>query len=322
MFIICAIPVYTQKNKKSDSFDPVEKNGQLRVEGNLIVNMNGYPVQLAGMSFFWSQWMDKYYNKKVVKWLKTDWKCSVIRVAMGVEAGGYLEKPEREKRKMVKMVKAAIDEGLYVIIDWHDHNAENHLKEAKAFFSEMAEKFGNYPNVIYEIYNEPLKVSWENVLVPYHNEIIEEIRKHDPDNLIICGTAEWSQKVDEPVSEPLSDINVAYALHFYAATHTQWLRNRAREALNAGIPLFVSEYGTCNSSAQGEINLTEMQEWWQLMDEYKISWCNWSVADKEETASVLKPGASRKGKWKEKDLTPSGLLVREKIREKNPIPEK
>lgn len=322
LFII-SFQVFSQKSKQKPlNTDPVEKYGQLSVEGNLIVDQYGYPVQLCGMSFFWSQWIDKYYNKKVVKWLKNDWRCTIIRVPMAIESGGYLEKPAKEKRKVKRMVKAAIKEGIYVIIDWHDHNAENHVNEAKEFFAEMAEKFGSYPNVIYEIYNEPLKVSWDKVLKPYHEEIISTIRKYDPDNIIACGTAEWAQRVDEPVFDPLSDRNVVYSLHFYAATHTQWLRNRAREALNSGTPLMVTEFGTCNSSAQGEIDEFEMAEWWKLMDEYKISWCNWSVADKDETASILKPGARKKGKWKEKDITPSGLLVRSKLREKNPVLEK
>jgi endoglucanase len=323
LFMFAWISLFAQeKQKSSKNQTPVEKHGQLSVEGNLIVDENGYPVQLCGMSFFWSQWIYKYYNPKVVKWLIDDWRCEIIRIPLGVEPDGYLVNKKKEMRKVEKMIKASIAEGIYVIVDWHDHRAENHLQEAREFFSEIAQKYGSYPNIIYEIYNEPLKVSWEKVIKPYHEEIIEVIRKYDPDNIIACGTAEWAQRVDEPVSDPLDDRNVVYTLHFYAATHKQWLRNRAREALNSGIPLMVTEFGTSNSSAQGEIDEVEMHEWWKFMDEYKLSWCNWSVADKEETTSVLKPGASRKGKWKEKDLTPSGIMVREKLREKNPPVEK
>src|SRR5690606_15786452 len=99
------------------------------VEGNKIMDESGTPVQLRGMSFFWSQWIGKYYNREAVKWLKDDWRCTVVRAALSVEHGGYLENPEAEKAKIKTVVEAAIEEGLYVIIDWHDHEAEKHLEE-------------------------------------------------------------------------------------------------------------------------------------------------------------------------------------------------
>src|SRR5512144_2122332 len=57
----------------------VEKHGQLRVQGNRIVDQSGAPVQLRGMSLFWSQWIPKYYTFNTVKWLRDDWKVTVVR---------------------------------------------------------------------------------------------------------------------------------------------------------------------------------------------------------------------------------------------------
>lgn len=217
---------------------PVERYGQLSVDGNRIVDKDGNPVRLAGMSFFWSQWIGKYYTPEAVKWLKDDWRCTIVRAAMAIEHDGYLANPEVEKQKVITVVDAAIEEGLYVLIDWHDHEGENHMEEAKAFFGEMAQRYGDYPNVIYEPYNEPLQdVFWSSVLKPYHQAIIDTIRFHDPDNIVVCGTRTWSQNVDEPANDPINDENVAYTLHFYAATHKQWLRDRAKAAMDKGIAL-------------------------------------------------------------------------------------
>ncbi len=183
----------------------------------------------------------------------------------------------------------------------------------------MAQRYGDKPNVIYEIYNEPTNAGWSSMIKPYSEAVIAEIRKHDPDNIIVCGTPNWSQRVDEAAFDPITKFeNIAYSLHFYAGTHKQSLRNIATTALNKGIALFVTEFGTCDASGNGNFDPAETQIWWQFLDENKISWCNWSVADKDETASVIKPGSSVNGGWSVSNLTASGALVRSELRMKNP----
>lgn len=296
----------------------VDKYGQLSVKGNYIIGQNGDTVQLRGMSLFWSQWMGQYYNRNCVHWLKDDWKSTVVRAAMGAEMGGYYQNPDTEKEKVIKVVDAAIAEGIYVIIDFHSHEAHKHVEEAKKFFTEMAEKYGKYPNVIYEIYNEPLNnITWAGEIKPYADTIVSVIRKIDPDNIIVVGTRQWSQLVNEAAQNPVKGENIMYTLHFYAGTHKKWLRDEAERAMKNGIALFVTEYGTCDASGNGKFSPEETQVWFDFMDKYKISHCNWSIADKDETASALKPGASGQGGWTEEELTPSGKLVRAEIIKKN-----
>ena len=296
----------------------VETYGQIKVLGNKIVDKNNQPVQLRGMSFFWSQWMGKYYTPETVKWLKDDWRCTMVRAAMAVEEDGYLKNPALEKQKLITVVDAAIAQGLYVIIDWHDHHAEKNVTQAKAFFAEMAQKYGDKPNVIYEIYNEPLNVSWQTVIKPYAEEVIQAIRQHDPDNIVVVGTRNWSQEVDEAASNPIAGDNIAYTLHYYAATHKQALRDKASAALKKNVALMVTEFGTCEASGNGFLDVTESKAWWNFLDDNKISWANWSVADKVESTAALKPGASSTGGWTEDQITPSGKLVREELQSKNP----
>tara|TARA_R110002051_G_scaffold8755_1_gene35963 strand:+ start:59912 stop:60979 length:1068 start_codon:yes stop_codon:yes gene_type:complete len=297
----------------------VSLHGQLHVEGNKILDQNNKVVQLRGMSFFWSQWMGQYYTPETVAWLKNDWQCTIVRAAMAVEdSEGYITNPEIEKEKIFTVIDAAIAEGIYVIVDWHSHHAEDYEEEAKAFFSEVAQKYGNQPNIIYELYNEPLDVSWNEVLKPYHEAVIAEIRKYDSDNIIVCGTRNWSQNVDDVIGNEINDDNIAYTLHYYATTHKQELRNIAQQAIDHGIALFVTEYGTTDYSGDGSIDVEEAHTWWSFLDENKISWCNWSIADKEENSAALKPNASTNGEWKESDITPSGLMVREELKRKKP----
>jgi len=301
----------------------VDIHGRLGVKGGRIVDKNGNPVALHGMSLFWSQWMGQYYNADAVKWLRDDWGCTVVRAAMAIEHGGYLKNPKREKEKVITVIQAAIDLGIYVIVDWHDHNAHKHTREAKAFFSELAKTYGKCPNVIYETWNEPLnKHDWSKVIKPYHQTVIPAIREHAPDSLILCGTQTWSQDVDKAARDPLKFRNVAYVLHFYAATHTQSLRDKAAAALKAGVALMVTEWGTSEASGSGKLDYAETRKWLEFMDRHKLTWCNWSLADKRETSAALQPRAGSKGGWTAKNLSRSGALLRKEIRARNPIRQK
>lgn len=300
----CLQPVYAQK-------DAVSRYGHLSVTGSYMTGQYKDTVQLRGMSLFWSQWMPQYYNTETINWLKNDWKCTVIRAAMGVdEDGGYEKNPATEEEKIYTVVDAAIEQGIYVIIDYHSHHAHKNPELAKTFFTAMAKKYGKYPNVLYEIYNEPLQdASWTNHIKPYADQIVAAIRAIDPDNIIIVGTRQWSQMVTEAAANPIKSNNIMYTLHFYAASHGQYLRDEAEKAINTGIALFVTEFGDCDYSGNGELAYEQTEEWFAFMDKYKLSWCNWSVSDKNETASILKPRAGLSN-WEDYMITPSGKYIR------------
>ncbi|MFA9391725.1 MAG: glycoside hydrolase family 5 protein [Prolixibacteraceae bacterium] len=317
LVIIASMFISTSAKPQNSSITPVQKLGQLRIDGVNIVDQNGNPTQLAGMSLFWSQWIGKYYNYKCIKWLKEDWNCSVVRAAMGVGPGGYAQNPKKEMKKMENVIDAAIKLGLYVIVDFHEHTAEKYLPEALTFFGAISKKYGNTPNIIYEIYNEPLKVSWSEVIKPYSEKVIEVIRQNDPDNIIVCGTPLWSQRVDEAALDPIKGVNIAYTLHFYAGTHQEELMRIGDKAIENGVCLFVTEYGTTNANGDGPVYPEETQKWYNWMDKHGISHCNWSVADKNESSAALVPKAGKKGGWTEDQIKPSGKLVKAELLKKH-----
>lgn len=289
---------------------PVDVHGALRTEGAKIVGQDGQPVSLAGTSLFWSQWEGQFWNASCVDWLQRDWHSDIIRAAVGVEGGGYLDHPAVEQARVERVADAAIAAGLYVIIDWHDHYANRHTAEAVKFFQAMARQYGSTPNIIYEIFNEPTKISWSHDIKPYAQEVMAAIRAIDREHLIIVGTPTWSQDVDAAADDPLDDRNVAYALHFYAGTHKQYLRDKADYALRKGRALFVTEWGTCNADGAGPIDQVSTMEWMGFLRSRQLSHCNWAVSEKAESASIVRPGSSGTGGWKESELTPSGKLVR------------
>jgi len=295
---------------------PVKTHGQLKVEGTKLVDKHGKPVVLRGMSFGWHNWWPRFYNAGAVKWLHDDWKCTVVRAAMGVEPDkGYIKDSAGSVTNIEAVVDAAIKEGIYVIIDWHSHNIK--LNEAKTFFAMMAAQYGKYPNVIYEIFNEPDYETWPEVKA-YSEEVIRTIRAIDPDNIILVGSPKWDQDIQLPAADPIKGYNnLMYTVHFYAATHGQGLRGKTDDAMKKGLPIFISECAGMEASGNGPLNYGEWQKWIDWMEANQLSWITWSVSDKDETCSVLKPGAASDGNWKESDLKESGLKTREYLRKYN-----
>lgn len=297
---------------------PVKKHGQLKVEGTQLKDAKGNAVVLRGMSFGWHNWWPRFYNANTVQWLKKDWGCTVVRAAMGVEPNGaYLQQPSWSKDKVKAVVDAAIKENIYVIIDWHSHNIK--LNEAKEFFTEMAKTYGKQPHVIYEIFNEPERQSWEEVKA-YSIELIKTIRAIDPDNIILVGSPHWDQDVHVVADDPIKGFdNLMYTFHYYAATHKQELRDRGTYALSKGLPLFISESAGMEATGDGPLNEDEWQKWIDWAETNKVSWITWSVSDKKETCSVLLTSASSDGNWKEQDLNVSGIKARELLRKYNDV---
>jgi endoglucanase len=289
-------------------------HGRLQVNGVEIHDEHGAPVELRGMSLFWSQWGAAIWNTQVIDTLVDDWHSTIVRASMAVELGGYLTDPAAEKAKVKRIVDHAVQRGIYVIIDWHDHNANLHTDPSKAFFKEMAEAYGQTPNVIFELFNEPEQQTWAQVKT-YANAVIPVIRAAGAKNLIVIGSPHWDQDVDVAANDPLSDTNLAYSLHFYSATHKQPLRDKATTAINKGLPLFVTEWGSSEASGGGPLDLAEAQTWLDFMHQHKLSWCNWSLFDKDESSCALVPGSSMTGGWPDSALTASGRFAKAKIGE-------
>jgi endoglucanase len=295
---------------------PVKKYGQLKVAGTQLVDKNNEPVILRGMSFGWHNLWPRFYNAGTVKTLYKSWNCSVVRASMGVEKvngkDGYLQLPDWSKEKIKVVVDAAIKEGIYVIIDWHCHNIKQ--SESISFFKEMATAYGKYPNVIYEIFNEPDYETWSEIKA-YSEEVIKTIRSIDTDNIILVGSPRWDQDIQLPAADPIKGYgNLMYTMHFYAGTHKQWLRDRTDEAIKKGLPIFVSECAGMEASGDGPIDYAEWNKFISWMDNKRLSWIIWSVSDKNETCSVLKPAAASDGNWKDADIKESGLKAREYLR--------
>ena len=295
---------------------PYERHGGLAVKGTDLVDANGAKFQLRGMSTHGLAWFPQFVNYDTFKFLRDDWNTNCVRLAMyTAEYGGYCSGGDQAYLKSLVSsgVEYATQLGMYVIIDWHvlqDQNPLTYKDEAKKFFDEMSRKYANNGNVIYEICNEPNGWASWNDIKTYANEVIPVIRANSPNSVIIVGTPTWSQDIDQALASPLSFNNVMYTLHFYAATHTDWLRSRMETCIRGGLPVFISEFGMCDASGNGAIDEYQSGEWKKLIDKYNISYMCWNLANKNESSSILKESCQKLTDWTDGDLNTQGRLIR------------
>jgi endoglucanase len=281
---------------------PVSYYGALHTSGNKIIGAkNNQQAMLRGVSLFWSDATGaSYYNPTVISWAVDNLKIDMFRYAMAIEyydsdggtknkvdeGNSYKGAPEGQMKMIDRMVQAAIENDVYIVIDWHSHRAHLETPIAKDFFSKVSQKYKDVPNIIYEIYNEPVSGSggdWGNIK-NYASSVVPAIRANSQ-NLIIVGTPNWSQHPEQGARDPINSPNIAYVLHFYAATHSRGsYGGNASSALSSGYPVFISEWGTTNADGNGDPNTSASSDWTSFMDQNNIPNCNWSL--RQQTSDV------------------------------------
>ncbi len=293
---------------------PVAIHGKLRVVETQLCDEKSVPIQLRGFSSHGLQWYGKFVNSESIAWLAKNWKMDVFRVALYTAENGYI-KDSSLAINLKYAVDYAEESGIYCIIDWHilsDGDPNIYKKAARDFFKKMAFLYGAKSHVMYEICNEPngADVTWKSNIKPYAEYVIPAIREGDSNGVIIVGSGDWSQDIQDPAADPLKYENIIYSVHFYAGTHTQGLRNMISDALHH-IPIFCTEWGTSDSSGNNGPFLEEAQTWMDFLNSGKISWCNWALCDKPAPPFPFKPGAGTSGDWNDETLTPSGRFVKD-----------
>lgn len=178
----------------------------------------------------------------------------------------------------------------------------------------MAQKWGQYDHVIFELYNEPKETSW-GVIKDYADKVVSAIRQHS-DNLILVGNRKYDQNPQEAINNEVTGENIAYTFHYYANSHcwegqTSWgdpcEGANAQQAINAGLSVFVSEWGTADANGGGNPDTGRNTSWQNWMDQNKLSWANWSASKVEEGTAAFSSGSNRNSL----QYTTSGQMVKE-----------
>ncbi|HEX9388789.1 MAG TPA: glycoside hydrolase family 6 protein [Anaerolineales bacterium] len=143
-------------------------------------------------------------------------------------------------------IQNCISRQIYCIIDWHyisDYTSNTIDTTTRAFWSYVAPRYANTPNVIFELYNEPINPdnwsTWKTTAQPWVNLI----RSLAPNNLILIGGPRWSQNLSSAASDPFVGSNLVYVAHIYPehggqSTWDSWFGNAANS-----VPFFITEWG-------------------------------------------------------------------------------
>ncbi len=287
-------------------------NGQLSVVGTELVDKNGTPVQLKGLSTHGLTWFPDFISDSIFSQVSKEWDCNLIRLPMYSDI--YCDEGKEPSLSLLKKgVDAAIANDMYVMVDWHilnDNDPNINISEAITFFDMISKEYANFPNIIYEICNEPNgETSWEDVY-NYSNKVIPVIRANSPGAVILVGTTTYDRDLIIASRNPLSYDNVMYVLHFYTATHRSDLQGELLEALDRGLPVFISECGISEASGDGAIDYESAQKWFSILDEHGISYAVWSLSNKDESSAMLKPDYDPKTPMTDDALTPVGVWIK------------
>ena len=299
-----------------------ERHGALRVQGTRLMDGAGQPVQLRGVSTLGLAWYPEFVNLGAFRTLRDEWGANTVRLAMYTcEEGGYMTGGDKAALEALidKGVKLCAALDMYAIVDWHilsDGDPNIHADAAEDFFRRLSALYADQAHVLYEICNEPNGpgVTWP-VVKRYAQRIIPVIRAHAPRAVILCGTPTWSQDVDLAAADPLEDGNLMYTLHFYAATHKDYLRDKAEKAIAAGAPVFISECSICDASGDGTIDYESGAAWRALIDRHGLSYIAWSLSNRDESAALVRADCDRTADWGEDELTDTGRWFRAALRE-------
>ena len=299
--------------------------GALSVSDGKLVDSHGKEVQLTGISTHGINWFPEFATPETIASLRNNFGINVIRLAMYTsDYNGYcVGGSDNQKDLMDKIcsaVDAATENDMYVIIDWHTLNDENpntYKAESIQFFGEMVRKYKGNDNVIYEICNEPNgDTTWSDIK-SYAKEVIPVIRNVDSDAVILVGTPEWSSDLESVQDDPLNFKNIMYTYHFYAASHKDDARAELESALEAGLPVFISEYGLVSADGNGSVDTKEAKKWYDLIDEYKLSSCIWNLSNKDEGSALINADCQSTLDWKYEDLSEEGKYFFDKLSEGN-----
>lgn len=252
---------------------------ELKVSGNKLVNRSGSIVRLAGVNICSMEWLVLGENMvKSTKEAFDNWNCNVIRTPLnqdfwfgyGPEQNGDYT---RHRDVFDRVVHEAVIRNKYVIIDLHwsdrgiwgrDYGQQSMPDDNSiSFWQSVCSIYGNHPNILFGLYNEPHGITWdqwknggdiEHKSGIYHSpglqQLVQVIRDTGAKNICIAGGLDWAYDLtginngyallDRDTSGNFSGNGIMYDAHVYPFK-TQW--DKYVECIKGQYPILIGECG-------------------------------------------------------------------------------
>lgn len=153
-----------------------------------------------------------------------------------------------------------VQKRIYCIVDYHgfgdrsyNYNSPVVDRQIRSFWSYVAPKFKDVPNIFFELFNEPVNPqdwsTWKQTAQPW----VDLIRAVAPKIIIIIGSPLWSSFTRFAATDPFRGSNLVYTLHLYPETFQggglgNWDRGFGRAAQT--LPIFITELGWPSTDPQ------------------------------------------------------------------------
>jgi endoglucanase len=328
----------------------------VRVQGNHLIDANGNKLQLRGVDVSGLEFAPIDGNPQPDGWggqkpnlaAIAAWKVNALRVPlneasylgyMTYNTDGSTHNPDpmgNYKQVVQQIVTDATARGMYVILDLHknapkatingaltqiapESATQNQMADADnsvAFWTAVANDFKSYPNVIFDLFNEPyfdnvvaptgvsgVNVAWtilrdggtntlfygDNTTFQQHwtsagmQAMLNAVRDTGATNVIMTAGVSWAQDTSQWVqfapTDPLQQL--ACSWHAYPGSDPAgpgFPQNWtwAAAILNAGYPIIIGETGDRSSSGSTAPFMAVLLPWADLNDVSVVSW-SWNA---------------------------------------------
>jgi hypothetical protein len=298
----------------------------LKISGNQLLNSKGQPGRLRGVNCASMEWSDNGdgHILKSVQVAVTDWHANLIRLPLSQDR--WFGKVPGQKdggagyRGLVKqIVGVCSSNNAYIVLDLHWSDAgewgknigQHNLPDTNsvAFWKDIAPAYRDEPAVLFDLYNEPAHIQWDQwfrgglmtevdektkVTLTYESvgmqALVDAIRSTGAKNVIVAGGISWAYEVDGilkgcQLSDPGGN-GIIYANHPYPHSYerigretiAQWVARMENFAQK--LPLIILEFGSVERMWPFPKEWNYSDEKWnremiRVLEAHQWNWAAW-----------------------------------------------
>jgi len=296
-------------------------DGPYHTQGNLILGADNQPYLFHGMARDDLEYFckgDGHYTAKELSYMgigqntanETYWGGNVVRLPLSENFWLYGNSSDDNynncsPNEYQDLVKQTVDHltalNMNVIINLQWTNAGGQIigsgtqlampdSDSVLFWQQVASSYAKYPNVLFEVFNEPHIYNWscwvngcqisddmgtDHRYYSYQGvgmqQLVDTIRGRGANNLVLVGGLDWGYDLSQLYTYHLRGKNIAYDTHPYSYGDQQpsyW--DNAFGNLSSSYPLFVAEFG------EYDCKTTYISQLLSYLDAHDISWVGWA----------------------------------------------